>query len=96
MSKMALVAEFGVKPAMRDRFLALMTEHARAALAEEDGCLQFEVAVARDDPDRVLLWELYRDDDALAEHMGSAQLARTREAYAEMIESKRVTICRMA
>ena len=45
MSKIALIAEFEIKPQHRDAFQQLMRTHAQAALDHEPGCLQFDVAV---------------------------------------------------
>ena len=95
MSKIALIAEFEVKPDHRDAFQKLMRMHAQAALDHEPGCLQFDVAVPRDDPSRVFLYEIYRDGAALDNHMNSPGLTETRKSYAHMICEKRVTICRV-
>ena len=95
MSKIALIAEFEIKPQHRDAFQALMRTHAKAALDHEPGCLQFDVTVPRDHPNQVFLYEIYRDERALDEHMSSPGLADTRKTYAHMIASKRVTICRV-
>ena len=95
MSKLALVAEFEAKPEHREAFAKLMREHARAALDHEPGCLQFDVTVGREDPNQVILYEVYRDDQALDEHMKSPHLAATRGSYAHMITSKRVVVCRI-
>lgn len=92
MSKIALIAEFESKPEHRAAFQALMRSHAEAALINEPGCLQFDVTVAREAPDRVLLYEIYRDQKALDEHMASPGLAATRDSYAHMIVSKRVKL----
>ncbi len=96
MSKLALIADFDVEPEACDAFQSLMRDHAAAALRDEEGCLQFDVAVARDDPNRVILYEVYRDQAALDTHMGSDRLARTRQAYADMITDRRVTICHLS
>ena len=93
MSKIALIAEFEIKAEHRDAFQALMRTHAKAALDQEPGCLQFDVTVARDNPNHVILHEIYRDQRALDEHMSSPGLADTRKTYAHMIATKRVTIC---
>ena len=95
MSKIALIAEFEVKQEHRDAFQKLMLAHARAALEHEPGCLQFDVAVPRDDPSHIFLYEIYRDGAALDDHMNSPGLAETRKSYAHMISNKRVTICRV-
>jgi len=43
MSKIAIIVEFETNPGALDAFLKIITEHARATLAEEPGCLRFEV-----------------------------------------------------
>ena len=95
MSKIALIAEFEVKPDHRDAFQKLMRTHGQAALDHEPGCLQFDVAVPRDNPNQVFLYEIYRDEKALDDHMSSPGLAATRGSYAHMIAAKRVTISRV-
>ena len=95
MSKIALIAEFEVKPEHRDTFQKLMLTHARAALEHEPGCLQFDVAVPRDHTNQVFLYEIYLNESALDHHMNSPGLAATRGSYAHMIAGKRVTICRL-
>lgn len=95
MSKIALFAEFEAKPEHRDAFQSLMREHAKAALDRESGCLQFDVTIGRENPNQVVLYEVYEDQKALEEHMASPGLAETRQAYAHMIATKRVLTCRI-
>ncbi len=92
MSRIALVVEFHVKTERREDFIALMREHAKGTLEEEEGCLQFDVLLPNENG-RVFLYEVYRDQAALEVHMGSARLARTRAAYEDMIESRTITVC---
>ena len=103
MSKTALVVEFRIKPGRRDDFLKLMREHAAGSLAHSDGCLQFDVLVPKEvqfdapthepDHNRVILYEVYRDEDAFQVHVKSERVAKTRAGYAEMVESRRITRC---
>ena len=55
-----------------DRAAALLPEHIRLSRAEP-GCLRFEVVRSQSDPVRFALFEVFRDDAALAAHQ-----ARTR------------------
>ena len=89
----ALMVEFEVKPERRAEFLSLMLEHASMTLKAEPGCEQFDVLDPQDDSPSVFLYERYRDEDALHEHMNSALLASTRGSYDDMITSKRVVRC---
>ena len=51
-----LVVEVVVKPGALDDFMPLMEANARASLADEAVCHQFDVVVQRDDPHRILLY----------------------------------------
>jgi autoinducer 2-degrading protein len=93
MGKIALVVEYRVKPDRREAFLRLMHEHAAGTLAEEAGCLQFDVLLPQEDASRVFLYEVYRDGAAFQEHNKSARLAQTRDSYADMLEHRTITVC---
>ena len=93
--KIALMVEFGVKPARRDDFLALMRSHAKMTLDSEPGCEQFDVLDPTEASDSVFLYELYTDKAAVDAHMNSALLASTRGSYDDMITSKRVVWCKV-
>src|SRR3546814_7608356 len=73
MSKIALVVEFQLKPEKRQAFEVLWRQYSAGTLQDEEGCLQLDVLVPKKDDDRVLLYEVYRDDAALPAHMRSAQ-----------------------
>ena len=93
MSKIAIVVEFEVKPGQREAFLRVIRAHAAGTLADEEGCVQFDVLVPREGADRVLLYEVYRDDAAFAVHGKSARLVQTRTTYADMIDKRTITFC---
>lgn len=46
----------------------------------EPGCLRFDVMRRLDDPDRFLLYEVYRDESAAAAHKETDHYRRWREA----------------
>ena len=93
LSKIALVVDFQVKPSQREAFLGVIRAHAAGTLADEEGCVQFDVLVPKEAADRVLLYEVYRDDAAFAIHGKSARLVQTRAAYADMIDKRSITTC---
>ena len=96
MPKLALVAEFGVRPERRGDFISLMKEHARLSLETEPGCEQFDVLAQEGSETSVFLYELYQDRHALEAHMNSPHLASARGSYEDMITSKPVTRCELA
>ena len=93
MSKIAIVVEFQVKSGCLDDFLTIIREHAAGTLADEEGCLQFDVLLPKEGGDRVLLYEAYRDDAAFAVHGQSERLATTRGRYTDLIEDRTITLC---
>ena len=93
MSKIALVVEFQIKSGCMDDFLSIIREHAAGTLADEEGCLQFDVLVPTEGGDRVLLYEAYRDDAAFEIHGNSERLANTRSRYVDMVEDRKITRC---
>jgi quinol monooxygenase YgiN len=86
MSQVMIVVEFEVKPEYRSRFIELMRGHARRSRGE-DGCLQFEVMLPRDDDDRVFLVEKWRDQAALDVH---ARGPMPGETYKDWIVGRKV------
>lgn len=92
MAKIALVVEFHVKPERRAAFIDLIREHAEGTLRDEEGCVQFDVLLPNENG-RIFLYEVYRDEDALKEHMQSQRLAETRSRYDGWIEERTITVC---
>jgi quinol monooxygenase YgiN len=93
MSKVALVVDFDIKPGNMDGFLEVMRAHVAGTLAEEEGCLQFDILRSKEAENRILLYEVYRNDDAFKIHAGSDRLVRTRAAYEDMIVDRTITMC---
>ena len=62
------------------------------SLAEEEGCLVFEVLQPQGE-DRIVLYEIYRDRAAFDLHVASAHFRRFDEATSPLVTSKAVTIC---
>ena len=85
MPKIALAVEIPVNPEHRDAFATQLRAHAAKTLTEEDGCLQFDTHTAPNDPDLFFIYEVYADEDAMATHRASPQLANYREATAHMV-----------
>ena len=84
--------EFEVKPEHHNQFIDLIKGHAQRSRAE-DGCQQFDVLLAQEDHNRVLLVEAWRDLAALDAHSKGPMLAKTRETYQPWLLSRRATRC---
>ena len=93
MSQVAIVVEYQVKPARRVAFEGLIRAHAAGTKEDEDGCERFDVLIPREDPGRVMVYEIYRDEEAYREHNASPRLFRVREDYKDMIDDRRIVVC---
>ncbi len=95
MSRICLVMDFKVEPGTKARFLETIREHAVQTLASEEGCLRFEVCDPLEGGGRVFLYEMYVGEAAPETHKASLILARTRERYADVIESRDIHVCKI-
>ncbi|MGA2256526.1 MAG: antibiotic biosynthesis monooxygenase [Thermoguttaceae bacterium] len=67
-----------VKPANTEEFIAASRENAANTIFEP-GNLRFDVLQQADDPQRFVLYEVYRDEDASKAHKQTAHYARWRD-----------------
>jgi quinol monooxygenase YgiN len=70
-----LVAAWVGREGEEERIPALLAELRKHTL-EEPGCLVYQPCRDRDDPRRFLIFEVYRDDDALQAHSESEHFRR--------------------
>jgi len=92
MSAIAIIVEFDVKPECRDAFERIIRALAQDTLKDEDGCERFDVLIPHEDIGKIMLYEIYRDAEALAAHNRSLRLPRVREEYKDLITDKRVIV----
>jgi len=77
-----------VKPEHRDEFLAASLENARQSI-QEPGNLRFDVLQQADDPERFVLYEVYRDEAGMQAHKETSHYARWRDAVADWMAEPR-------
>ncbi len=77
-----------IRPARVEDFLAATQVNARASLAEP-GVLRFDVIQDQGDPAHVVLVEVYRDEQASADHKLTPHYALWRNTVAEMMAQPR-------
>ena len=70
MNKFVLIVEFDVKPEHLPQFNQLIAVNAAASVAEEPGCRQFDVLQTEDNPNRIVLYEVYDSAAAFQDHLG--------------------------
>jgi quinol monooxygenase YgiN len=86
----AVCVELQVKPGQLEAFLPLMKANAAASMADEPGCVQFDVVQSEQDDHLILLYELYTDADAFQAHLGTAHFKSFDAAVADMLSDKSV------
>ncbi|KXF77158.1 hypothetical protein ATN84_25400 [Paramesorhizobium deserti] len=92
----AVVVEYTVKSGKEEELRSILREHARLTVEQEPGCLRFEVLqpVNKDGsaiPDRLMLTELYADEDAAAAHANNPRLATLLARIRPMLSKEKVT-----
>jgi quinol monooxygenase YgiN len=85
-----IIAEFEVKPDQLERFLELARTDASHSVADEPGCRQFDVTLDREQPNRVVLYEVYDDEAAFDGHLKTPHLAAFRAGIENLIVSRQV------
>ena len=75
----SLVVTIQIKPEHRDAFIKAMLDDARGSVENEPGCLRFDVVQDLDDANRIHLYEVYLDEEALAAHRQAPHYLKWRE-----------------
>ncbi len=87
MSRFALVVSFTLKPGNRGAFLRLVRENASASVRDEPGCYRFDVLTS-DHADQVLLYEIYADEAAFADHLATPHFKSFDDASRDLVAAK--------
>jgi autoinducer 2-degrading protein len=96
MAEIVLVVEYVVKPEFRDAYLARVRQHRKNVLANEPGCRAFDILTTAEDPNKVLLYEVYEDQAAFDLHTQTPYMAEYR-VDTEPMSARRVrNLCRRA
>jgi (4S)-4-hydroxy-5-phosphonooxypentane-2,3-dione isomerase len=75
-----LVVTIDIKPQFREQFLAAMLDDARGSVADEPGCVRFDVIQDEKDANRIYLYEVYQDRTAFEYHMTTPHFLKWRDA----------------
>jgi quinol monooxygenase YgiN len=93
MSELVLVVNIQIKPEHVAKFMAEVTANAKAARGEA-GCKQFDVLVDKEDPTKIMLYEIYADDAAFASHQQTAAFKHYLEHAVPLLASRQRTFMR--
>ena len=84
----ALIVTLQIKPEHRVAFMDSLLDDARGANEDEPGCLRFDVLQDDSDPNRVHLYEVYRDDAALDAHRQAPHYIRWRDTVQDWFDGE--------
>lgn len=93
---LVLLVEMRVCSGKGADFLPLIVENARRSRADEPGCDRFDVLVPPDTADRVVLYEIYADEQAFDAHRTTEHYLRFKEASRDLLEETIVHRFRLA
>ena len=91
----AILAYLTVKPGKQAEFQQQMTAQAKRCLANEAGCLQFDVVQDPKDTTRFVMLEVYRDDAAIKAHQDSQHFKDFRPVVSELVADRKVEVLNM-
>lgn len=90
MSGYVILVDFLLKPGSRPEFRHAIDANAKASCRTEPGCRQFDVVEPGDEPDRIILYEIYDDRAAFEAHLKAPHLAAFEAASNHLVTKKTV------
>lgn len=95
MPQITIIVEFETVPGRQAEFEAVIREHARRTVADEPGCLRFDVLHLVDEtgarvPNKLLVNELYADRAAVVAHRASERMPKVGAAITPLLASRRL------
>jgi quinol monooxygenase YgiN len=96
MPKFAIIATIEVAPGRRGEFLPLLNAHAARCLKDEPDTIQFDVLLPQEGENKVMIYEVYKDQAAFDAHANGPSLARLRQEAAGMMANVVGTRCSLA
>ena len=91
----AILAYLTTKPGKEAEFQQQMTAQAKRCLANEPGCLQFDVVQDPKNTTRFVMLEVYKDDAAIKAHQDSQHFKDFRPVVGDLIADRKVEIFSM-
>lgn len=81
------IVELDIAPAQFDRFMAEAKTNAAASM-QDPGCREFAIVVSKQDPHRVLFFEVYDNEAALKAHEATGHFKQYQAATKDMVEKR--------
>ncbi len=83
-----IIAPLQIKEGFRERFVEEIISDAEGSVNKEPGCLRFDVVQDPKDPNRIWLYEVYKDEDAFQEHTKTPHFIKWRDAVKEWLDER--------
>ena len=84
----ALVVTIQIKPGHKEAFMEAMMGDARGSNNDEPGCLRFDVLQDNEDPNKIHLYEVYKDQAAVDAHRQAPHYTKWRETVKDWFDGE--------
>ena len=84
------VAELEVDPAQLESFKAAIKEVTETSVRVEPGCLVLYAVCEKENPARIRVFEIYRDEDAYKTHLQTTHFKKFRATTDDMVKSRKL------
>ena len=74
-----IIAPIQIKEGHKEEFMVAMLDDAHGSVNDEPGCLRFDVIQDAGDPNRIWLYEVYKDESAFQAHLQTPHLIKWRD-----------------
>ncbi len=86
----ALIVTIEIQPEHREAFMESMLDDARGSNNDEPGCLRFDVLQDNEDPNKIHLYEVYKDQAAVDAHRQAPHYTKWRETVQDWFAAETV------
>ena len=84
------IAELEVDPAQLESFKAAAKEVTETSVRVEPGCLVLYAVSEKENPARIRVFEIYRDEEAYQTHLQTAHFKKFRATTDDMVKSRKL------
>ena len=84
----ALIVTIQIQPEHREAFMESMLDDARGSNNDEPGCLRFDVLQDNEDPNKIHLYEVYKDQAAVDAHRQAPHYTKWRETVKDWFDGE--------
>ena len=81
-----VIAPIQIKAGSKEQFIKEIIDDARGSVNNEPGCLRFDVVQDAAEPNRIWLYEVYKDEAAFQAHTQAPHYIKFRDATSDLRE----------